>query len=124
MTLLDQAKPAHDPDLPGGLFGCRAEADGLGLGGPGGPGGPGSACGRTAVWTDAGEDQCGRPAAAGGGGAAGDDDDDQVADFDCGLDALGPNWTSPDGALPLLKEAKSIKVIFLGLGKYSDIDHK
>lgn len=109
MTLSDQAKPAHDPDLPGWLSGSgyRAEADGSG---PGGPGGPGSACGCTAVWSDADVEQCGRPAAAGGGGAGeaddaedDDDDDDDVwgADLDC---AAGLNWTSPDEALPLLKE--------------------
>lgn len=105
MALLDQAKPVHDPDVPGWLSWGRAEADGSG------PGGPGSAFGCTAAWIDADEDQCGRPAAAAGGGGAGEADDagdhDGAADFDCGVDAAGSNWTSPDEALPLLKEANS-----------------
>lgn len=41
--------------------------------------------GCAAVWSDAGEDQCGRPAAAVGGGG----DDDREGDYDGGADVVG-----------------------------------
>lgn len=74
-----------------------------------------------AVWTDADEDQCGRPAAAGGGGADDDDEeeDDLAADFDCGEDAASSNWTSPDEALPLLKEANDCGM----MGFFKQVNH-
>lgn len=87
-----------------------------------------------AVWTDADEDQCGRPAAAGGGVAGevdaedenDDDDDDEegeeddlTADFDCGEDAASSNWTSPDEALPLLKEANGCGM----MGFFKQVNH-
>lgn len=58
----DKHKLGHDLNLPVRLFGCWAQADGLG------PGGAGCAAGQAAVCNGADEDRCcGRPASAGGG---------------------------------------------------------
>lgn len=42
-----------------------------------------------------------------------------AADFDCGEDAVSSNWTSPDEALPLLKEANNCGM----MGFFKQVNH-
>lgn len=100
------------------VFGGWAEVDHRAEGDNRGGRGLWDAAGHGAVWSDVGEDRCGRPAAAAGAGGGGgaddvDDDDDVAVDWedDC-VDDVVVHWSTPNETLPLPLVACVFSVCF------------
>lgn len=105
----------HSNLLPVQVFWGWAEGD------PWGCRGLGGAAGRGSVWSAAGEDRCGRPAASRGGdgddvdledGYVDVDEDDREGDY-VDVAAVLAHWSTPNEAPPRLLSKKMIIYIYL-----------